>query len=77
MESAVLAAILWFVAIGVGNILQYLLWIGGFSLIAAATDKPGFAVFGLVMAWLSGVAWTIFAGFHCIVNVVEILQGIF
>ena len=74
MGSAVLGAILWFIAIGVGEFILFTTFLLGSAAIAERTGKTGIVILGTVLGWLTAVAWFIFAGFHCIMHIVVIIQ---
>lgn len=74
MSSVVLGAILWFIAIGVGEFILFTTFLLGSAAIAERTGKTGIVILGTILGWLTAVAWFIFAGFHCIMNIVGIFQ---
>lgn len=77
MNEAILWAIIWFVAIPVGEVIAYAVTFGLFVLLAAWLDQEWIAVVGAILGWVSMAGWFVFAGYHFVIEVVTLLQLIF
>lgn len=74
IEAAVLWLVLWVVFALVGPGIVYFIGIGIGFLISEATDAPGWAFLGVVIGWLGGVAWFIFAAVQTVFQIISVVN---
>ena len=69
METAIIWAVVWGCLALFGS--GFLGWIVGVSLLLIADlfNKVWIAVTGVVLTWVVGVTWFIFATVHCVQNI--------
>lgn len=74
MTEAVVWLVLWALFAFVGWVAIYAALAGVGVLIAAATNSAAAAVIGVVLGWVLGAAWFIFAIVQTILQIISVVQ---
>lgn len=74
MTEAVVWLVVWalFTFVGTGIVYLALLAVG--VLIAALTNQEWFALVGVVIGWIAGAAWFIFAAVQTVLQIIAVVQ---
>ena len=74
MSNEVWTLIFWIASFLIGSGLVSFILLGLFTWIAEATDSDAVEVIGAIVAWVVGLTFGIFSGYHVIMQIIRIIQ---
>lgn len=74
MEDAVVWLVIWAAAALFASPIVYVIGFGLGLLIAAATDSEGLVFVGILLGWIGGVAFFIFAAIQVVLQIISVVQ---